>query len=73
MGEHVEVGSPEHGTLIARAALAKVAAHEHVRRTLLATGTCLLYMGWHDGQPLARYMPFALMLARLRLWPRPLI
>lgn len=73
MGEHVEVGSPEHGTLIARAALAKVAAHEHVRRTLLATGTCLLYMGWHDGQPLARYMPFALMLARLRLWPRPML
>lgn len=30
-------------------------------------------MGMTGGQPLARYMPFALMLARLRLWPRPLL
>jgi hypothetical protein len=73
MGEDVAVGSREHGTLIVRAVEAKVAAHEHVRRTLLATGTCLLYMGFGDGQALARYMPFALMLARLRLWPRPML
>jgi hypothetical protein len=30
-------------------------------------------MGFGDGQALARYMPFALMLARLRLWPRPML
>lgn len=67
LGADLEVGSRAHGTVIARAVAAKVAAHEHVRRTLLATGTCLLYMGSPSGQALARYMPFALMLARLRL------
>lgn len=72
-GEEIAVGSPAHGALIGRAVEAKAAAHEHVREALLASGTCLLWMGSWRPQALARYMPFALMVVRLRLWGRPMI
>lgn len=68
-GQEFAVGSRDHGLLIARATAAKVRAHEHVRHALLATGASLLYMGDTHSQALGRYMPFALMILRLRVAP----
>lgn len=68
-GRRVAIGSPMHGGLVARATEAKVAAHAEVRRALATTGRSLLYMGGRYGrgpQALGRYMPFALMVLRLR-------
>lgn len=66
-GETIAVGSPAHGALVARATEAKVAAHAHVQRALLETGEARLFMGDAGSGALGRYMPFALMILRLRL------
>lgn len=66
-GETIAVGSPAHGALVARATEAKVAAHAHVREALLRTGRARLFMGDAGSGALGRYMPFALMVLRLRL------
>lgn len=66
-GQLIAVNSVEHGVLVARATEAKVRAHEHVQRALLATGAARLYMGDPGSQALGRYMPFALMVMRLKL------
>lgn len=66
-GQAIAANSVEHGVLVARATEAKVRAHEHVQRALVATGTALLYMGDRSSQALGRYMPFALMVMRSKL------
>lgn len=68
-GEEIAVGSTTHGVLVARATEAKVRAHEHVRRALAATGTSRLFMGHANSQVLGRFMPFALMVLRFKLFP----
>lgn len=65
-GETITVDSVADGVLVARATEAKVRAHDRVRRALAATGAARLYMGGPRSQVLGRYMPFALMLLRLR-------
>jgi hypothetical protein len=66
-GEEIAVNSVAHGVLVARATEAKVLAHEHVQQALAATGMCRLYIGTSSSQALGRYMPFALMVMRLRV------
>lgn len=53
-GEEIAVGSTAHGVLVARATSAKA------RR---------LYMGDARSQVLGRFMPFALMVLRFKLFP----
>jgi hypothetical protein len=66
----IEVGSRAHLRLIARAVSAKVAAHPAARNELAATKDAMLFMGGKGSQPLARAMPFALMVERLRMGAR---
>jgi len=63
----IAVGSVAHLQLIARAVMAKVAAHPYVRGELAQTGRARLMMGGPNSQPLGRVMPFALMIERLRI------
>jgi hypothetical protein len=65
-GERIAVGSPAHGVLVGRATEAKVLAHAGVRAALGATGRVQLAAG---RSALGRYMAFALMVMRVRLFP----
>jgi hypothetical protein len=64
-GERIRVNSPAHGVLVGRATEAKVLAHAGVREALRATGTVRLAAG---PSALGRYMAFALMVMRVRLF-----
>lgn len=64
-GERYAVNSPAHGVLVGRATEAKVLAHAGVRAALGATGTMRLAAG---PSALGRYMAFALMVMRVRLF-----
>jgi hypothetical protein len=64
-GERIAVNSPAHGVLVGRATEAKVLAHAGVREALGATGTLRLAAGT---SALGRYMAFALMVMRVRLF-----
>jgi predicted NAD-dependent protein-ADP-ribosyltransferase YbiA (DUF1768 family) len=67
LGEEVSVNSVQHGVLVARATEAKVQAHAEVRQALAATGTTRLAAGDPMAGAIGRWMPFALMVLRLRL------
>lgn len=64
-GERIAVNSPAHGVLVGRATEAKVLAHAGVRAALGTTGTERLAAG---PSALGRYMAFALMVMRVRLF-----
>jgi hypothetical protein len=64
-GERIAVNSPAHGVLVGQATEAKVLAHAGVREALGATGTVRLAAG---PSALGRYMAFALMVMRMRLF-----
>lgn len=64
-GTRIAVNSPEHGALVGRATEAKVLAHAGVREALAATEAQRLTAG---PGALGRYMAFALMVLRLRLF-----